>query len=251
MTADPFRPTLGAYGPFGGRYASELLRPALEELERALPDVLSDPSFQEEWFDLLERWAGRPTPLTPAPNLSRRAGLEVFLKREDLLHGGAHKTNNVVGQALLARRLGKRRLIAETGAGQHGLAVAAVAARLGFEAVVFMGARDMERQRINVDAMRLFGAEVRAVTIGRATLKEAIDEALREWTESLATTHYVLGSVCGPHPFPSLVRAFQSVIGQEAREQFEEEAGGPPDAAVACLRWREVGVGPTPEGKAP
>lgn len=233
----------GAFGAFGGRYASELLRPALVELAQALDEVVPTPEFQSELAVELAVWAGRPTPLTLLPSFSEAAGLTVWVKREDLLHGGAHKTNNVVGQGLLARRLGKRRLIAETGAGQHGLATAMIGARLGLETQVYMGAVDVERQMPNVRAMELLGAEVVPVTGGAATLKEAINEALRDWTASVGDTHYLLGTVCGPDPFPRLVRSFHEVIGTEARRQFIEAAGGLPDACVACVGGGSNAIG--------
>jgi len=191
----------------------------------------------------LRTWAGRPTPLTHLPTLSQRAGLDLWLKREDLLHGGAHKTNNVVGQGLLARAMHKRRLIAETGAGQHGVATAMVGARLGLEVVVYMGKKDVERQAMNVDRMRLCGATVVPVAAGTATLKDAINEALRDWAASFQDTHYVLGTVCGPHPFPSLVRDLQAVIGREARAQWARAAGGLPDAVIACVGGGSNAIG--------
>jgi tryptophan synthase beta chain len=228
-------PRVGAFGDYGGRYVSELLVPALEELERARREIVRSREFQRELSSLLEEWAGRPTPLCEAPAFSRAAGLRVVLKREDLLHGGAHKTNNVLGQALLARSMGKKRVIAETGAGQHGTATAMAAARLGLEAVVFMGERDMERQATNVKRMELCGARVVPVLTGGRTLKDAINEALRDWTQNLTTTHYLLGTVCGPHPFPRLVRDFQSVIGREAKAQWKRRFGDLPAAVVACV----------------
>jgi len=230
-----FLPRAGAFGEYGGAFVSELLRPALLELEEAMEASLSSRAFREEVAHELATWAGRPTPLTRADRLSREAGLEIWLKREDLLHGGAHKTNNVIGQALLARRMGKTTLLAETGAGQHGKAVALVAARLGLSARVYMGARDVERQSANVAAMEMLGAEVVSVRAGAATLREAINEALRDWTASSRDTHYLLGTVCGPHPFPLLVRSFQRVIGDEAIGQWSHHVGGHPDAVVACV----------------
>ena len=199
----------GRFGSFGGRYVSELLIPALQELERAYEKFRAEPEFVRELESELADWAGRPTPLTEAKRFSELAGVRVLLKREDLLHGGAHKTNNVLGQALLARALGKNRLIAETGAGQHGVATAMVGARLGMETIVYMGANDIARQQVNVERMRLCGAEVRPVEGGSATLKDAINEALRDWVASVSTTHYLLGSACGPHPFPTIVRDLQ------------------------------------------
>ncbi len=237
------RPRRGAFGSFGGRFVSDLLIPALTELDEARRRFLRDPAFREE-LDLEAReWVGRPTPLTRVPDFSRLCGLTVILKREDLLHGGAHKANNVLGQALLARRMGKTRLIAETGAGQHGAATAMIAARLGMQAVIYMGERDMERQAPNVQRMRLFGAEVVPVTTGGRTLKDAINEALRDWTRSLATTHYLLGTAAGPFPFPQMVRDFQSVIGREAKRQWRRQMGGLPDAVIACVGGGSNAIG--------
>jgi tryptophan synthase beta chain len=242
-TPTAWQPRFGAFGEFGGRYVSELLWPALAELSDAVDSIVADAAFRAELDDGLRTWAGRPTPLTHAPRLSQECALELWLKREDLLHGGAHKTNNALGQVLLARRLGKRRLIAETGAGQHGVATAMAAARAGLPLTVYMGARDCARQQVNVERMRLLGAEVVAVGEGSATLKDAINEALRDWATNLATTHYVLGSVCGPDPFPKLVREFQAVIGREARAQFAAAAGGRPDAVVACVGGGSNAIG--------
>ena len=235
MQPDPIIPALGGFGSFGGRFVPELLIPALTELERAHREIFPTPEFQKRFRRELRAWAGRPTPLTQVPRFSERAGIELFLKREDLLHGGAHKTNNVIGQALLAQHMGKTRLIAETGAGQHGVATAMAGARLGLEVVVFMGSRDAERQAQNVERMKLCGAEVVPVSAGSATLKDAINEALRDWATTLETTHYVLGTVCGPHPFPSLVGDLQEVIGREAKAQFRQHCGGLPDAVLACV----------------
>ncbi len=237
------RPRVGGFGAFGGRFVSDLLIPALEELEEARRTFVRDPEFRADLDREAREWVGRPTPLTRVPSFSRRAGLAVVLKREDLLHGGAHKANNVLGQALLARRMGKTRLIAETGAGQHGTATAMIAARLGMEAVIYMGERDMERQAPNVRRMRLNGAEVIPVTAGGRTLKDAINEALRDWTRSLGATHYLLGTAAGPHPFPRLVRDFQSVIGREARRQWRRQRGGLPDAVVACVGGGSNAIG--------
>ena len=228
-------PRVGAFGPYGGRYVPELLIPALTELERARKEIVPREDFRKALSEALSNWAGRPTPLTRLPGFSRMARLEVVLKREDLLHGGAHKTNNVLGQALLAQFMGKKRIVAETGAGQHGTATAMVGARLGLTTVIYMGRRDMERQAPNVKRMELCGAEVVPVTSGAQTLKDAINEALRDWTNSLETTHYLLGTVCGPHPFPRLVRDFQAVIGREAKSQWRRLMGGLPDAVVACV----------------
>jgi tryptophan synthase beta chain len=229
------KPQVGAFGDYGGRFVPELLIPALEDLERARKKIVPSREFQKALGELLSEWAGRPTPLASAPAFSKAVGLEVVLKREDLLHGGAHKTNNVAGQALLTRFMGKKRVIAETGAGQHGTATAMAAARLGLEAVVYMGEKDMERQAPNVKRMELCGATVVQVATGARTLKDAINEALRDWTANLETTHYLLGTVCGPHPFPRMVRDFQAVIGKEAKAQWKKRYGGLPDAVVACV----------------
>ncbi|MFK7740349.1 MAG: tryptophan synthase subunit beta [Planctomycetota bacterium] len=236
-------PQLGAFGAFGGRFAPELLWHALEELSTACRDVVPTAAFQREFRRELRSWAGRPTPLTEAPRFGERARLRVLLKREDLLHGGAHKTNNVIGQALLCKRLGKRRLVAETGAGQHGVATAMAGARHGLAVTVYMGARDVERQAPNVARMRLCGAEVIAVQTGARTLKEAIDEAMRDWAATVDDTHYVLGTVCGPDPFPTLVRDLHAVIGREARAQCRARIGGLPDAAVACVGGGSNAIG--------
>lgn len=237
------RPRRGAFGSFGGRFAPELLTPALEELETARREIVPTKPFRDELDREARAWVGRPTPLTQAPRFSARAGLETVFKREDLLHGGAHKANNVLGQALLARHLGKTRLIAETGAGQHGTATAMIAARFGMRAVIYMGEKDMERQAPNVKRMELCGAEVIPVTAGAATLKDAINEALRDWTASLSTTHYLLGTAAGPHPFPRLVRDFQAVIGREAKRQWRREFGGLPDVVVACVGGGSNAIG--------
>jgi tryptophan synthase beta chain len=221
----------GRFGPFGGCYVPEILVPALEQLEAAFLDGQDDPAFAAELNDLLANYAGRPTPLTRCRNLPGN----IYLKREDLLHGGAHKTNQVLGQALLARRMGKTRLIAETGAGQHGVATAIVGALLGFETVIYMGTEDVERQKLNVFRMELMGARVIPVESGGRTLKDAINEALRDWSASFETTHYLLGTAAGPHPFPTMVREFQRVIGREARSQMLEQLGRLPDTAVACV----------------
>jgi tryptophan synthase beta chain len=224
----------GRFGAFGGAYVPEILMPALEELEAAFLAAREDEAFQAELSELLHKYAGRPTPLTRCRNLgSDRARL--YLKREDLLHGGAHKTNQVLGQALLARKMGKSRIIAETGAGQHGVATALAGALFGLETRIYMGAHDVERQKLNVFRMRLMGAEVIPVESGGRTLKDAVNEALRDWTASFADTHYLLGTVAGPHPFPLMVREFQRVIGQEARAQILEEEGRLPDAVIACV----------------
>ncbi|MFH0944114.1 MAG: tryptophan synthase subunit beta [Planctomycetota bacterium] len=237
------RPQVGGFGEYGGRFVSELLMPALLELEEAHRTLLPSAGFQRELQDELRHWAGRPSPLTEVPRFSERAGLELILKREDLLHGGAHKTNNVVGQALLARAMGKTRLIAETGAGQHGVATAMAGARYGFETIVYMGEKDVARQQPNVQRMRLCGARVIPVSAGSATLKDAINEALRDWAESLGDTHYLLGTVCGPDPFPRLVRDLQAVIGKEAREQFLDRYGTLPGAVAACVGGGSNAIG--------
>ena len=230
------RPTpTGRFGPYGGRYVPETLMSALDDLARTWDTARDDPDFQAELASLLRTWVGRPTPLSEAPRLSRTAGCRVLLKREDLCHTGAHKINNTVGQVLLARRMGKQRIIAETGAGQHGVATATACARFGLACVVYMGAEDMERQRLNVYRMRVLGAEVVPVQSGTRTLKDATNEALRDWVASVDTTHYVIGSVVGPDPFPRIVRDLQAVIGREARRQVLETAGRLPDEVVACV----------------
>jgi tryptophan synthase beta chain len=231
------------FGAFGGVYVPEILVPALEALERAWLDAMASTEFREELDTLLRTFAGRPTPLYCCRRFGASVGAEVWLKREDLLHGGAHKTNQALGQALLAQRLGKRRLIAETGAGQHGVATAMAGAVLGLETVVYMGARDVARQVPNVERMRLFGAKVIPVTIGSATLKDAINEALRDWSASYEDTHYVLGTAAGPHPFPRMVRDFQRVIGDEARAQYLDATGRLPDAVVACVGGGSNAIG--------
>ena len=225
----------GRFGRFGGRYVAETLMPAVEELARAYREAQADPGFAAELGRLFTDYVGRPSPLTAAARLSERVGCRVYLKREDLNHTGAHKINNCVGQALLARRMGKRRLIAETGAGQHGVATATVAALFGMPCQVYMGAEDVERQALNVFRMKLLGATVVPVTAGSRTLKDAMNEALRDWVTNVADTYYLIGSVAGPHPYPTLVRDFQSIIGREARQQILAAAGRLPDALVACV----------------
>jgi tryptophan synthase beta chain len=226
----------GYFGSFGGRFVPETLMYALEELEEEYQKVKEDPSFWQEFEYYLREFAGRPTPLYFAKNLTEYAGgAKIYIKREDLLHTGAHKINNTLGQALLAKRMGKNRIIAETGAGQHGVATATACALLGLECVVYMGEEDAQRQRLNVFRMKLLGAEVRIVKSGSRTLKDAINEALRDWVANVETTHYIIGSVVGPHPFPMMVRDFQSVIGKEAREQILEKEGKLPKAVVACV----------------
>jgi len=233
----------GRFGPFGGRYVPETLIAALERLERGVREQLHASDFQAEFNAQLTSWVGRPTPLTFAPRLSARWGAQLYLKREDLAHTGAHKINNAIGQALLARRLGARRVVAETGAGQHGVASAAACARLGLPCTVYMGAVDMERQAPNVGRMRLLGAEVVPVTSGDRTLRAAIDEALRDWVSDPLDTYYLLGSVVGPHPYPYLVRELQSVIGREARAQALAATGRLPDAVIACVGGGSNAIG--------
>jgi tryptophan synthase beta chain len=225
----------GRYGTFGGRYVPEVLIPALDELTEAWERFSDDPSFRGELDALLRDYVGRPSALTYASRLSDELGYRIYLKREDLNHTGAHKINNTIGQVLLASRLGKRRIIAETGAGQHGVATATACALFGLPCVVYMGQEDTVRQAPNVERMRLLGAEVVAVTSGSRTLKDAMNEAMRDWAATVQDTHYVIGSVAGPHPFPMLVREFQRVIGDEAREQIRGAAGRLPDAVVACV----------------
>ena len=229
----------GRFGRYGGCFVPEILVPALEQLEAAFLHAQDDPAFARELNDLLANYAGRPTPLTRCRNLPGN----IYLKREDLLHGGAHKTNQVLGQGLLAKRMGKTRLIAETGAGQHGVATAIVGALLGFETVVYMGAEDMERQKLNVFRMQLMGARVEPVESGGQTLKDAINEALRDWSASFEYTHYLLGTAAGPHPFPTMVREFQRVIGREARAQMLGQLGRLPNAVVACVGGGSNAIG--------
>lgn len=235
--------SMGLFGQFGGIYVSELLMPALEELEAAFLKFSKDETFLAEYQDLLAHYAGRPTPLYEAKNLSRQWGARIFLKREDLLHGGAHKTNNAVGQALLAKAMGKTRLIAETGAGQHGVATAMAGALLNLKTEIYMGAVDMERQMPNVQRMQLLGAEVHGVRAGSQTLKDAINEALRDWVSNLDSTYYVMGTAAGPHPYPTLVKFFQKVIGEEAHQQILQQAGRLPDAVVACVGGGSNAIG--------
>jgi len=233
----------GRFGPFGGRYVPETLVPALDRLQEGVERWLHAGDFQRDYARELHGWAGRPTALTRANGLSREWGAEVWLKREDLAHTGAHKINNAIGQALLAKRLGAKRIVAETGAGQHGVASAAACARLGLPCVVYMGAVDMERQAPNVGRMKLLGAEVIPVTSGDQTLRAAIDEALRDWVADPMGTYYLLGSAVGPHPYPYLVRELQSVIGREARAQMLAAAGGLPDVAIACVGGGSNAIG--------
>ncbi len=234
----------GYFGEFGGKFVPETLMYALEELEAYYLRIREDESFREELSRLLREYAGRPTPLYPARGLTDYAGgAKIYLKREDLLHTGAHKINNTLGQVLLAKRMGKERVIAETGAGQHGVATATACALLGVECVVYMGEEDARRQRLNVFRMKLLGADVRIVRSGSRTLKDAINEALRDWVTNVETTHYVIGSVVGPHPFPMIVRDFQSVIGEEVKEQILEREGKLPDAIVACVGGGSNAIG--------
>ena len=234
----------GRFGAFGGRFVPETLMAALEELEEQYGNTKTDSAFRDELDSLLRNYAGRPTPLYHAPNLSRHCGgARIYLKREDLAHTGAHKINNALGQALLARHMGKRRIIAETGAGQHGVAAATVCAMMGLECIVYMGAEDIRRQSLNVFRMRLLGAEVRQVDSGSRTLKDAINEAIRDWVTNVETTHYLLGSAVGPHPYPLMVRDFQSVIGLEARRQVLEAEGRLPTYVVACVGGGSNAIG--------
>jgi tryptophan synthase beta chain len=243
LLAGKFPDARGRFGPFGGRYVPETLIPALERLERGVREHLNAREFQEELARELTTWVGRPTALTHAGRLSQRWGAHVWLKREDLAHTGAHKINNAIGQALLARRLGARRVVAETGAGQHGVASAAACARLGLPCTVYMGSIDMERQAPNVGRMRLLGATVVPVTSGDQTLRAAIDEALRDWVSDPLDTYYLLGSVVGPHPYPYLVRELQAVIGREARAQLLAATGRLPDALIACVGGGSNSIG--------
>ena len=233
---DRTRRTDGKFGDYGGQYVPEALMPAIEELADAYERYVleNEDGFMDEFRARLRDFGGRPTPLQRADNLSERYGIDVYLKREDLLHGGAHKLNNALGQCLLAKYMGKERIIAETGAGQHGTATAMAAAHLDLPCEVYMGRRDINRQRPNVFRMRINGSKVTPVTVGRGTLKEAISETMRDWAASVETTHYVIGSIVGPHPFPSMVRDFHRVISEESRRQIQEKTGGLPDAVLAC-----------------
>jgi tryptophan synthase beta chain len=244
MSLSPLPDARGHFGPYGGRYVPEVLMAPLEELEAAYLDASRDPAFQAELNDLLHHYAGRPTPLYLAKRLSQSlGGAQIWLKREDLLHTGAHKINNCLGQILLARRMGKQRIIAETGAGQHGVATATVCALFGMECVVYMGEEDMRRQRLNVFRMRLLGATVVGVTGGSRTLKDAISEAMRDWVTNVASTHYLLGSALGAHPYPMMVRDFHRVIGEEAKQQALEQIGRLPDAVIACVGGGSNAIG--------
>ena len=244
-SAIPITPdSTGHFGQFGGMFVPETLMSPLQELATAYAAAKADPAFQAELDDLLHNYCGRPTPLYFAERWTNLlGGAKIYLKREDLLHTGAHKINNAIGQILLAKRLGKKRIIAETGAGQHGVATATVCARFGMECVVYMGKVDMERQALNVARMRLMGAEVRAVTAGQATLKEAVNEAMRDWVSSVETTHYILGSALGSHPFPMIVRDFHRIIGVETRQQILEKEGRLPDLLVACVGGGSNAIG--------
>ncbi|MEX1021713.1 MAG: tryptophan synthase subunit beta, partial [Dehalococcoidia bacterium] len=233
----------GHFGEFGGQYVPETLMPALAELEAAYERYRADPEFVAELDGLLKDYVGRPSPLTLAARLSEQVGAKVYLKREDLNHTGAHKINAVLGQALLARRMGKRRIIAETGAGQHGVATATACALFDLECIVYMGAEDIRRQSLNVFKMKLLGAEVRSVTSGSRTLKDATNEAIRDWVASVRDTYYIIGSVVGPHPYPAMVRDFQAIIGREAKEQLFEKEGRLPTIAVACVGGGSNAIG--------
>ncbi|MDA0352146.1 MAG: tryptophan synthase subunit beta [Chloroflexi bacterium] len=233
--SDPFPDATGHFGEFGGQYIPETLMPAVAELEIAYHEAMADPAFRARLDDLLKNYVGRPTPLTFTERLSERVGAKVYLKREDLTHTGAHKINAALAQGLLAQRMGKRRIIAETGAGQHGVATATVCALLDLECVVYMGAEDVRRQSLNVFRMKLLGAEVRTVNAGSRTLKDATNEAIRDWVTNVADTYYIIGSVVGPHPYPMMVRDFQSVIGREARAQILEQEGRLPTIGIACV----------------
>ena len=233
----------GRFGEFGGRFVPETLVPACQELERAFRDAWDDPIFRGDLAAILQEYAGRPSIITECHQLGARLGIRLVLKREDLNHTGSHKINNVLGQTLLAKRMGKKRIVAETGAGQHGVASATAAALMGLECKVYMGAVDVERQALNVFRMRLLGAEVEAVHSGSRTLKDAVNEAMRDWVASVETTHYCLGSVMGPHPYPWMVRQFHRVIGDEAREQCRERFGADPDVVVACVGGGSNAIG--------
>ena len=235
---------LNAYfGEFGGQYVPQILVPALDQLEDAFIEAQQDPDFQQQFIALLKDYAGRPTALTLCQNLTQGTKTKLYLKREDLLHGGAHKTNQVLGQALLAQRMGKKEIIAETGAGQHGVATALACALLGLKCRIYMGAKDIERQSPNVFRMKLMGATVIPVTSGSATLKDACNEAMRDWSASYDTAHYLLGTAAGPHPFPTIVREFQKIIGEETKVQIIEKEGRLPDAIIACVGGGSNAIG--------
>ncbi|MDW7549904.1 tryptophan synthase subunit beta [Pseudoalteromonas peptidolytica] len=231
------------FGDFGGMFVPELLVPALKQLEQEFYKSQKDPAFQTEFYQLLNEFAGRPTPLTKTRNLVTNPNVRLYLKREDLLHGGAHKTNQVLGQALLTKRMGKKEVIAETGAGQHGVATALACSLLGLKCRVYMGAKDVERQQPNVFRMRLMGAEVIPVTAGSGTLKDAVNEAMRDWSANYQTAHYLLGTAAGPHPFPTIVREFQKMIGEEAKQQILKAEGRLPDAVIACVGGGSNAIG--------
>lgn len=231
------------FGEYGGMFVPELFVPALEQLEQSYLSALKDPEFLQEFNSLLKDYAGRPTPLTLCRNLTKGTKTKIYLKREDLLHGGAHKTNQVLGQALLTKRMGKSRVIAETGAGQHGVATALACALLGLEARIYMGAKDVERQQPNVFRMKLMGAEVIPVTAGSGTLKDAVNEAMRDWASTYEDSHYLLGTAAGPHPFPTIVRDFQKMIGEEAKQQILEKEGQLPNKVIACVGGGSNAIG--------
>lgn len=233
----------GRFGPYGGRYVPETLVPALDEVEATFEKAWSDPAFQEEFHAYLRDYVGRPTPITYCDRLSKEVGREVFLKREDLNHTGAHKINNALGQALLAKRLGKHRIIAETGAGQHGVATATVCALFGLQCEVYMGEEDCVRQELNVFRMKLLGAKVIPVSSGTRTLKDALNEAMRDWVTNVRTTHYIIGTAAGPRPYPRMVRELQKVIGEESLAQFDAQFGGKPDVAIACVGGGSNAIG--------
>jgi len=234
----------GHFGPYGGRFISETLMAAIEELTDAYEKAMKDPEFLAEFDHDLKHYVGRPSPLYFAKSWTEKlGGAQIYMKREDLNHTGAHKINNTIGQALLAKRMGKKRVIAETGAGQHGVATATVAARFGMECVVYMGAEDIQRQALNVYRMKLLGATVVPVESGSATLKDALNEAMRDWVTNVDDTFYIIGTVAGPHPYPAMVRDFQAIIGREAREQIQEQAGRLPDALVACVGGGSNAIG--------
>jgi len=235
--------TAGRFGPYGGRYVPETLIPALDELDREFRAAWADPSFREEFDLLLREYVGRPSPITEAKRLSEATGLHVTIKREDLNHTGAHKINNALGQCLLARRMGKPRIIAETGAGQHGVATATVCALFGLKCEVYMGEEDCARQQLNVFRMKLLGATVHPVSSGTKTLKDALNEAMRDWVTNVESTHYIIGTAAGPHPYPEMVREFQRVIGDEAREQYMTKYGVLPDAGIACVGGGSNAIG--------
>lgn len=231
------------FGAYGGQYVPELLIPPLDQLEAAFIEALDDPEFHRELNDLFRDYLGRPTPITKVQNLTKGTGVDIYLKREDLVHGGAHKTNQVLGQALLAKRMGKTRIIAETGAGQHGSATALVCALMGLDCTIYMGAVDVARQQANVERMELMGAKVVAVEDGAATLKDAVNVALQDWAQSFPDTHYLLGTAAGPHPFPTIVKEFQSVISREAKAQMLEKIGRLPDEVIACVGGGSNAIG--------